>query len=116
MKHLQGAVRLIRRAETGAPNPVLSLLNVFCLCFLGFKGNDLLLDECVKSLGPDGFGQLLATGQMGADELWDNFDWFAAELKKRAPDCPKDVIDDIVETARLEMHLAPVRELLVKLA
>lgn len=116
VKHLQGAVRLIRRAETGAPNPVLSLLNVFCLCFLGFKGNDLLLDECVKSLGPDGFGQLLATGQMGADELWDNFDWFAAELKKRAPDCPKDVIDDIVETARLEMHLAPVRELLVKLA
>lgn len=116
VKHLQGAVRLIRRAETGAPNPVLSLLNVFCLCFLGFKGNDLLLDECVRSLGPDGFGQLLTTGQMGSDELWENYAWFASELKKRAPDCPKDVIDDVVESARLEMHLAPVRELLVKLA
>lgn len=116
VKHLQGAVRLIRRAETGAPNPVLSLLNVFCLCFLGFKGNDLLLDECVKSLGPDGFGQLLTTGQISSDELWENFDWFASELKKRAPDCPKDVIDDVVESARLEMHLAPVRELLAKLS
>ncbi len=116
VKHLQGAVRLIRRAETGAPNPVLSLLNVFCLCFLGFRGNELLFDECVKSLGPEGFGQLRATGQMDSDTLWESFDWFVSELKKRAPDCPKDVIDDVVGSARIEMNLVPVRELLAKLS
>ena len=116
MKHLQGAVRLIRRAETGAPNPVLSLLNVFCLCFLGFRGNDLLFDECVRSLGPDGFGQLQETGQMTSDNLWQTFGWFVAEVKKRAPDCPAEIIDDIAGAARIELHLAPVRELLAKLS
>ncbi|MBQ7189306.1 MAG: hypothetical protein IJR99_07810 [Kiritimatiellae bacterium] len=116
VKHLQGAVRLIRRAETGAANPVLSLLNVFCLCFLGFRDNDLLFDECVKSLAQDGFGRLLVTGQMTPDELWQSFSWFVAEVKKRAPDCPVEIVDDIAGSARVEMHLAMVRELLAKLS
>ena len=116
VKHLQGTVRLIRRAETGAANPVLSLLNVFCLCFLGFRDNDLLFDECVKSLAQDGFGRLLVTGQMTPDELWQSFSWFVAEVKKRAPDCPVEIVDDIAGSARVEMHLAMVRELLAKLS
>lgn len=33
IKHLQGAIRLIRRASVDI-NPVLCLLNVFCICFL----------------------------------------------------------------------------------
>jgi hypothetical protein len=53
---------------------------------------------------------------MDSDTLWESFDWFVSELKKRAPDCPKDVIDDVVGSARIEMNLVPVRELLAKLS
>ncbi len=43
VKHLQGAVRLIRRA---APkNPVLNLLNIFCILFLGQQENEMLEEE-----------------------------------------------------------------------
>lgn len=52
IKHLQGAVRLIRRAAVpiviqGVPykNPVLSLLNIFCILFLGQQENDMLEEE-----------------------------------------------------------------------
>lgn len=48
IKHLQGAVRLIRRALTEA-NPTLSLLNVYCLLFLGVGNNENLKKELKDS-------------------------------------------------------------------
>lgn len=44
IKHLQGAVRLIRRAVSEM-NPVLNLLNVFCILYLEQEGNDMLEKE-----------------------------------------------------------------------
>ena len=44
IKHLQGAVRLIRRA-VAEMNPVLNLLNVFCILFLGQQENEMLETE-----------------------------------------------------------------------
>ena len=44
IKHLQGAVRLIRRAISEM-NPVLNLLNVFCILYLGQEDNDMLEEE-----------------------------------------------------------------------
>lgn len=44
VKHLQGAVRLIRRASTDM-NPVLNLLNIFCILFLGQQENEMLEEE-----------------------------------------------------------------------
>ena len=44
VKHLQGAVRLIRRAIVEM-NPVLNLLNIFCILFLGQQDNELLEEE-----------------------------------------------------------------------
>ena len=44
VKHLQGAVRLIRRA-IAEMNPVLNLLNIFCILFLGQQENELLEEE-----------------------------------------------------------------------
>ncbi len=44
IKHLQGAVRLIRRA-IAEMNPVLNLLNIFCILFLGQQENELLEEE-----------------------------------------------------------------------
>lgn len=47
IKHLQGAVRLIRRSLTES-NPTLSLLNAYCLLFLNVK-DPLLLQELKDS-------------------------------------------------------------------
>ena len=44
IKHLQGAVRLLRRA-IAEMNPVLNLLNVFCILYLGQEANEMLEDE-----------------------------------------------------------------------
>lgn len=48
IKHLQGAIRLIRRAVT-EPNPTLNLLNVYCLLFLGVETNDAARKEMEES-------------------------------------------------------------------
>lgn len=48
IKHLQGAVRLIRRALTES-NPALCLLNVYCLLFLGVDNNLNLKTELKES-------------------------------------------------------------------
>ena len=50
VKHLQGAVRLIRRAAAEM-NPVLNLLNVFCILFLGQQENDMLEEELFNDYG-----------------------------------------------------------------
>ena len=44
VKHLQGAVRLIRRAISEM-NPALNLLNIFCILFLGQQENEMLEQE-----------------------------------------------------------------------
>lgn len=46
-KHLQGAVRLIRRSNPN--NPTIDLLNVFCLLFLGVGDNENLKNELKDS-------------------------------------------------------------------
>lgn len=48
VKHLQGAVRLLRRSETDN-NPTLALLNSFCILFLGTNNNENLEKEVVES-------------------------------------------------------------------
>lgn len=48
IKHLQGAVRLIRRGTTDS-NATLSLLNVFCLLALKVGNNKNLMNELDKS-------------------------------------------------------------------
>ena len=48
IKHLQGAVRLIRRGTTDS-NATLSLLNAFCLLALKVNNNKNLMNELDKS-------------------------------------------------------------------
>lgn len=47
VKHLHGAVRLIRRAIPEM-NPVLNLLNIFCIFFLGQQDNEMLEEEIIQ--------------------------------------------------------------------
>jgi superfamily II DNA helicase RecQ len=48
VKHLQGAVRLIRRSLTDN-NPALSMLNAFCIAYLGTNKNEVLEQEFENS-------------------------------------------------------------------
>lgn len=48
IRHLLGAVRLIRRGTTDV-NPALSLLNVFCLLVLKYGSNRNMMDELQRS-------------------------------------------------------------------
>lgn len=48
VKHLQGAVRLIRRSLTDK-NPALAMLNVFCIAYLGTNNNEVLEQELENS-------------------------------------------------------------------
>ena len=48
VKHLQGAVRLIKRSLTDS-NPTLSLLNAFTLFYLGFRNNANLENEAKQN-------------------------------------------------------------------
>lgn len=48
IKHLQGAVRLIRRSLTDK-NPSLAMLNAFCIAYLGTNNNDVLEIELETS-------------------------------------------------------------------
>ncbi len=48
VKHLQGAVRLLRRSLTDS-NPALSLLNTFCILFLGTNNNENLERDMIES-------------------------------------------------------------------
>lgn len=47
IKHLQGAVRLIRRALAEF-NPVLNLLNIFCILYLKQESNQMLAEEIFR--------------------------------------------------------------------
>lgn len=48
IKHLQGAVRLIRRSLTDT-NPALAILNAFCIAYLGTNNNEVLEQELENS-------------------------------------------------------------------
>ena len=57
IKHLQGAVRLIRRALTSV-NPALSLLNVFCILFLRADEQSPSMNEELETSFLDGYSVL----------------------------------------------------------
>lgn len=65
IKHLQGAVRLIRRALT-EENPALDFLNVFCLSFLKIDNNANLREEMKRSF-IDAYKGFKKTADNGAD-------------------------------------------------
>lgn len=87
IKHLQGAVRLIRRSLTDV-NSALDLLNVFCLIFLKkeIEGSEHLKKELINSYYR-GYCDFRDSCQ-DLKLFWENMKKFSCELKKR------NVIDD----------------------
>ena len=79
VKHLQGAVRLIRRSLTDT-NPALSLLNAFCLLFLGTNNNENLEKELAISYidGLTGFENSIEN----PIKFWGIFDQYNSLLRR----------------------------------
>jgi superfamily II DNA helicase RecQ len=81
VKHLQGAVRLIRRSLTD-DNPALALLNAFCLFYLGTSNNVNLKKEILNSYkeGMVGFGAEMED----SPEFWNLFDYYNGIIREFA--------------------------------
>lgn len=97
IKHLQGAVRLIRRA-IAEMNPVLNLLNVFCILYLGLEANEMLEEELYNDYKAV-YIQYLSDGNFAL------IDEFTQLLVKHAALKDKEYIDKIQLAIQLEGHV-----------
>lgn len=78
VKHLQGAVRLLRRSLTDS-NPTLSLLNSFCIFFLGTNNNENLENEVLESYKEGMLG--FAEREKELVDFWELFEKYNQILK-----------------------------------
>ena len=97
IKHLQGAVRLIRRA-IAEMNPVLNLLNVFCILYLGLEANEMLEEELYNDYKVV-YIQYLSDGNSAL------IDEFTQLLVKHTALKDKEYIDKIQLAIQLEGHV-----------
>lgn len=97
IKHLQGAVRLIRRAMAEM-NPVLNLLNVFCILYLGQEANEMLEDELYNDYKAV-FEQYMKEGKSAL------IDEFTQLLIKHAALKDQEYINKIQLAIQLEEHV-----------
>lgn len=97
IKHLQGAVRLIRRAIVEM-NPVLNLLNVLCILYLGQEANEMLEDELYNDYKAV-FEQYMKEGKSTL------IDEFTQLLIKHAALKDKEYINKIQLAIQLEEHV-----------
>jgi ATP-dependent DNA helicase RecQ len=111
IKHLQGAVRLIRRADVGIEvngkrygNPVLNLLNIFSILFLGQQENEMLETELYNDY-KDVMRLYYSEGKLNLlDEFTDLLIQHTA-----IPSEGRDYIEKIQLAVQLEMHLAELK-------
>lgn len=96
IKHLQGAVRLIHRAIADM-NPVLNLLNVFCILYLGQETNEMLEDELYDDYKAV-FIQYMDQGR------WDLIEEFTQLLVRHEALKDKEYINKIQLAIQLEEH------------
>ena len=111
IKHLLGAVRHIARGNPD--NPVLSLLHAFCLCYLGFNGNQDLVTETIRRLGPSGIGMMIDGKYETVSDAWTHF-WWLRDKFKTLTDVDDSMLDRIFAAARASVHVEKVRALLIK--
>ena len=108
IKHLQGAVRLIRRSLTDT-NPALDLLNAYCLFYLGTNNNKILENELVESYSNGLFGFKERANSIA--EFWRFFDRLNSEIGNRAKDFPNKQFIEIKNLVNLEIHSEIIKEI-----
>ena len=108
VKHLQGAVRLIRRSLTDI-NPALDLLNAFCLFYLGTSNNKTLEKELQKSYcdGLIGFSETMGN----YNDFWTFFDEFHDSITKKAKEYPIKKLDELKNEIIGSIHAKIIRNL-----
>ncbi|GHT41916.1 hypothetical protein AGMMS49965_12490 [Bacteroidia bacterium] len=101
VKHLQGAVRLIRRSLTDM-NPALDLLNAFCLLYLGTNNNETLEDELKRSYqeGLLGFMERIDNHI----DFWRFFDKYNHEIAEKARDYSQQKFESLKNEINLQIH------------
>ena len=78
VKHLQGAVRLIRRSLTDK-NPALAMLNAFCIAYLGTNNNEVLEQELGNSY-KEGYRDFYSSST-DKELFYENIETFKQKLK-----------------------------------
>lgn len=78
VKHLQGAVRLIRRSLTDK-NPALAMLNAFCIAYLGTNHNEVLEQELGNSY-KEGYRDFYSSST-DKELFYENIETFKQKLK-----------------------------------
>lgn len=79
IKHLQGAIRLIRRSLTDS-NPALDLLNSFCLIQLGTNDNESLENELIQDF-QQGMAEFSERSE-SLKEFWSFFEMFCQRINE----------------------------------
>jgi len=105
IKHLQGAVRLIRRA-IAEMNPVLNLLNIFCILFLGQQENEMLEEELYKDY-KDVMRMYSSKGKLG---LLNEYTDLLLQHKAILPE-DKVYIEKMQLAIQLEEHVAELNRI-----
>ena len=108
IKHLQGAVRLIRRSLTDI-NPSLDLLNAFCLFYLGTNNNKSLEQELYVSYrdGLIGFFNKIENSKI----YWNFFEIYNNTIIEKAKDYPKEKLEDLKNEIILTIHASLIRKI-----
>lgn len=108
VKHLQGAVRLIRRAAAEM-NPVLNLLNIFCILFLEQQENEMLEEEICNDY-EEVITYYAEKGKLNLlDEYADLLVRHAAIDEKR-----KDYLQKLTRYIQLKKHLNNLNKIISK--
>lgn len=102
IKHLQGAVRLIRRSLT-ASNSALSLLNSFCIIYLGTNDSEATIKELENSYlqGYIGFYEEYEDKK----EFYQVFGNFKEELSKKDRNVLNEKSKKLLETIEMDAEL-----------
>jgi superfamily II DNA helicase RecQ len=102
VKHLQGAVRLIRRSLTDK-NPALAMLNAFSIAYLGTNNNEVLEQELENSY-KEGYRDFYIHSS-DKELFYENIEEFERKLKRNH--IPKEVIKEMHDWAtecELDIH------------
>lgn len=105
IKHLQGAVRLIRRAAVEI-NPVLNLLNIFCILFLGQEENEMLEEELINDY------KAVFKLYVKADTVYFLNEYTELLIQHAAiSENQREYMERLQNAAQLEVHLEELKDL-----
>lgn len=107
VKHLQGAVRIIRRSLTDE-NPALSLLNSFCIFYLGTNNNENLEKEAIESYKEGMLG--FSNRENDFQVFWDVFEEYNEILKPFS----NYIVNELIETTIVEIHSNKLNDITTK--